>query len=407
MEAWTRQNMDFFDEIISRNIENIYPSKEAFLKRLSSEKKLKIYLGIDPSSPRIHLGNAIPLRKLAEFQNLGHEIILLIGDFTGMIGDPTGKDTTRVPLTSEQVLENSKDYQKQASKILNFTGKNKAKIAYNSHWLSKINFAELIKLASHFTVQQMLERDMFQKRLKENNPISIHEFLYPIMQGYDSVNLDVDLEIGGTDQTFNMLVGRELQKKFNDKEKFVITLPLLEGTDGRKMSKSYGNTIDIDEKPFEMYRQVMAVEDKLIWRYFDLATNLSVEELKKLRNSEKDKNPLELKKKLARTIVSMYHDQDLAEKAEAEFEKVVQGGETPTEVEEFEFAKSILPKPYLYFLVETSMVKSNSEAARLASQGGIEFDGQKITDLKEDFNPEKSTVLIRAGKRKFSRVSFV
>src|SRR3990172_6053858 len=288
--------MNYFDELLTRNVSTIYPNKEAFLKRLGSNTKLKIYLGIDPSSPKIHLGNAIALRKLAEFQNLGHKIILLIGDFTGMIGDPTDRNSARQPLTREQVLENSKSYRRQAEKILNFKGKNPAEIVYNSTWLSKLNFEEVIKLAGHFTIQQLLERDMFQERLKNNKPIGLHEFLYPLMQGYDSVAMDVDLEVGGSDQTFNMLIGRELQRELHGKEKFVLTLPLLEGTDGRKMSKSFGNTIDIDEIPENMFGKLMGIKDELIWKYFEMCTDLDTQTLKRLRKNSEKENPIDLKK---------------------------------------------------------------------------------------------------------------
>ncbi|HSX57920.1 MAG TPA: tyrosine--tRNA ligase [Candidatus Saccharimonadales bacterium] len=399
--------MDFFDNLVDYNIDKIYPSKDALVKALSGEKKLRIYLGIDPSSSRIHLGNAIPLRKLAQFQSLGHQVILLIGDFTGMIGDPTGRDAARVPLTHEEVLENAKSYQKQASKIINFSGKNKAQLAYNSHWLAKLNFEQVVKLTSHFTVSQMLERDMFQKRLKEKKPISVHEFLYPIMQGYDSVALDIDVEIGGTDQTFNMMVGRELQRKIKSKEKYVLTLPLLEGTDARKMSKSFGNTIDIDEDPSSMYGKVMSLKDSLILKYFEMTTDPPINELKTIREALTKENPINVKKKLAKTLVTMYHSEKEAQSAEEEFEKVVQKGEAPEKVEEFEFKKADLDKTYLYFLTETGLVESNSEASRLAAQGAIVFDGKKVENVREEFSPDKNEILIKAGKRKFIVLKFV
>ncbi len=295
--------MDFFDEITTRNIDTIYPSKKALIEKLSGKQKLKIYLGIDPSSTKIHLGNAIALRKLREFQNLGHKIILLIGDFTGMIGDPTDRNAARKPLTREEVLVNAADYKQQAEKILNFSGKNPAEVRYNSHWLSKLTFEEIIKLTAHFTVQQMLERDMFQKRLTENKPIGLHEFLYPLMQGYDSVAMDVDIEIGGSDQTFNMLVGRQLLRDLNGKEKFVITLPLLEGTDGRKMSKSFNNSIDLTDTPNDIYGKIMSLKDDLILKFFEMTTEIPIGELKAIRNKFKENNPINLKKKLAFTIV--------------------------------------------------------------------------------------------------------
>lgn len=397
--------MDFFTELLTRNIAKIYPSKTAFLKRLDSKSKLKIYFGIDPSSPNIHLGNAMALRKLAEFQNLGHKIILLIGDFTGMIGDPTDRTATRVPLTHEQVLENSKNYKKQAQKILSFTGKNPAEIAYNSSWLGKMDFAQVVKLASHLTVQQMLERDMFQERLKASKPIGLHEFLYPLMQGYDSVALDVDLEVGGSDQTFNMLIGRGLQKELNQREKFVLTLPLLEGADGRKMSKSFGNSIDIDEIPEDMFGKVMRIEDRLIFKYFEMCTDLSSEDLRKLQKSLLP--AIELKKRLAFEITKLYHSEKVASETLQQFERVVQKKQLPENIEAIKFPKSILPKPYLYFLIETNLCSSNSEAARLAKQGGVEFDHEKITDIRAKFTSANSEVLIRAGKRNYIKLKFV
>lgn len=399
--------MDFFNDLLTRNVESIYPSKEKFLERLSLPSKLRIYLGIDPSSPKIHLGNAIALRKLAEFQNLGHKIILLIGDFTGMIGDPTDRQAARRPLTREQVLENSKNYKAQAEKILKFTGKNPSEIVYNSTWLGKLTFEDVIKLSSHFTVQQLLERDMFQERLKASKPIGLHEFLYPVMQGYDSVSLDVDLEIGGTDQTFNMLMGRELQKELNGKEKFVLTLPLLEGTDGRKMSKSFGNSIDIDEVPEQMYGKLMSIKDGLILKYFEMCTDIAPAELAGLQQNLQKGNPLRVKKKLAFEVTRLYHGEKLAAQAESEFENVVQKGNLPQAIKELEFSKTLLPKPYLYFLIESGLCQSNSQAARLASQGGLLFDQVKISDPKELFNTDKDQVLIRAGKRNYIRLKFV
>ena len=231
------------NHLLEKNIDSIYPSRDALEAKLKSDKQLKIYLGIDPTSPEIHIGNAIALWKLKEFQSAGHTVILLVGDFTGMVGDPSDKTATRKKLTREEVLTNAKTYKDQASKILNFSGKNPARLEFNSAWLSKLTFEDIIELSANFTVQQMIERDMFQKRLEEKKPIGIHEFLYPLMQGYDSVAMDIDIELGGTDQAFNMLIGRTLMKIIKSKEKFVLTLPLLEGTDGRKMSKSYDNTI--------------------------------------------------------------------------------------------------------------------------------------------------------------------
>ncbi len=398
--------MDFFDELLTRNIETIYPNKNALLKKLSGKNSLKIYLGIDPSSTKIHLGNAIALRKLKEFQNLGHKVILLIGDFTGMIGDPTDRNAVRKPLTRKEVLENANSYKSQAAKILDFSGKNPAEIAYNSHWLSKLTMEEVIKLSGHFTVKQMLERDMFQKRLAENKAIGLHEFLYPLLQGYDSVAMDVDIEIGGSDQTFNMLVGRQLMHDISGKEKFVLTLPLLEGTDGRKMSKSFNNSIDLTEAPNEMYGKIMSLKDSLVLKYFEMCTNISLSELAKKRKQIKNDNPIEAKKSLAREIVGLYYDPKIALEAENEFEKVVQNKEMPSFIEEIELEKSILPKPYHYFLTEAGMCSSVSEADRVASQGGLTFDGQRVENVREMFNTDKESVTVKVGKRAFKKLVF-
>ena len=400
------RHMDFFDEITTRNVDTIYPSKKALVEKLSGKQKLKIYLGIDPSSTKIHLGNAIALRKLKEFQNLGHQVILLIGDFTGMIGDPTDRNAARKPLTKEEVLANAATYKKQAEKILNFSGKNPAEVLYNSHWLSKLTFEKIVKLSSHFTVQQMLERDMFQKRLSENKPIGLHEFLYPLMQGYDSVAMNVDIEIGGSDQTFNMLVGRALLRDLNGKEKFVITLPLLEGTDSRKMSKSFNNSIDLTETPNDMYGKVMSLKDDLILKFFEMTTDISQGELKAIRNKIKVDNPINLKKKLAFTLVEQYFDTETAKKAQAQFERVVQKKEMPELIEEIEFSRNILPKPYHFFLTETGMCESVSEAARLASQAAVYFNSEGIENIREMFNTELSELTIKAGKRNFKKIIF-
>ncbi|HEY4694381.1 MAG TPA: tyrosine--tRNA ligase [Candidatus Nanoarchaeia archaeon] len=402
--------MEQTSNLLTRNVASVYPSKEAFVKRLKAKKPLKIYLGIDPSSPKIHLGNAIALWKLEEFQKLGHKIILLIGDFTGMIGDPTDKTATRPPLTREQVLENSKTYRYQASKILNFSGKNRAEVKYNSTWLAKLNFGDLVKLAANFTIQRFIERDMFQKRLSEKKPISLHEFLYPLMQGYDSVAMGVDAEIGGTDQTFNMLIGRELMQKVSGKEKFVLTLPLLEGTDGRKMSKSFNNSIDIDEPANEMFGKIMSLKDELIVKYFEFCTREDEARLKEIKQRLKEENPINLKKELAKNIVTLYHGSEQAKKAQEEFERVVQNKELPALLEEIEVSRTSLKKPVTYASVSAScgLVSSISEAVRLAQQGGLVFDEQKIRNARDPFDVEgKNEVTIQAGKRRWKKVKFV
>lgn len=393
------------ETLLGHNVDKIYPSREAFQKKLDSGQKLVVYLGIDPSTAKIHLGNAVALWKLREFQELGHKVILLIGDFTGMIGDPTDRNAIRKPLTKEQVLENSANYLSQASKIL-LTDKKVFELKYNSHWLSKLTFAEVVKLSAHFTIQQLLERDMFQKRLAEKRPIGLHEFLYPLMQGYDSVAMDVDVEIGGSDQTFNMLVGRQLVADLNHKEKFVLTVPLLEGTDGRKMSKSFENSVDIDSSASDMFGKIMSLEDRLILKYFELCTYITVSELKEMREKLAVGNPMEVKKDLARKIAALYHTPEQVKKAESEFQRVVQDKGLPEVIEEVEFQSTILPKTYAYFLLETGLVNSVSEAARLSSQGAIFFDDVKIENVREEFSSEKAKIVVRAGKRKFRIIKF-
>lgn len=379
--------------VLDRNIAEILPTQKDFEARLK-KGPIKIYLGIDPSSAQIHIGNAVALWKLRELQDQGHKVILLIGDFTGMIGDPTDRSAPRIKLTHEQVLENAKDYQKQSSKILEFEGDNPAELKFNSHWLAKLNFEDLIELASHLTVQQMLERDFFQNRLKEQKPIHLHEFFYPLMQGYDSVAMEVDAEIGGTDQTFNMLVGRTLMKALKDKEKFVISVPLLEGLDGRKMSKSFGNTIAVTDAPSEMFGKTMSLNDELIERYFSLTTPLSKEEIEKIKKD----HPMEQKKRLGWALVKLYHNEAEANKAKEYFESTFQKGVTPTDI------PSYSPKgeeTVVDVLVNSGVVSSKSDARRLIDQGGVESDGQRIKDTTQILN----SGTLKIGKHRFLKIN--
>jgi len=395
------------ETLLERNIAAVYPSKDSLNKALEAKNILKIYLGIDPTSPEIHIGNAIALWKLKEFQDAGHLIILLIGDFTGRIGDPSDKSAMRKKLTQEEVRENAKAYQEQASKIINFSGKNPAKLAFNSQWLSKLNFEDIIELTANFTVQQMIERDMFQKRLQENKPIGLHEFLYPLMQGYDSVALDVDIEIGGTDQTFNMLVGRDLLKIMKNKEKFVLALPLLEGTDGRKMSKSYENTINLNDSPQNMYGKVMSLKDELIIKYFELCTPLSSKEIRALSEKLKSKssNPMDIKKRLAFEITKIYYGDNKAKKAETEFSNVFQKGERTKDVETVKLDRSILPKSYAALANASGATPSVSSAISMAGNKGLKFDGEVINnplEIVEEVNQPGTVIDI--GKRKSVKI---
>lgn len=392
-------NAKKIDEILTRGVEDVIV-REDLRKKLLSGRKIRLYFGIDPTGSVLHLGHAVNLWKLRDFQDLGHEVILLIGDFTARIGDPTGKDTARKPLTEKDVKENFKSYKKQASKILDFT---KVKVKYNSTWLAKLKFADILQLATNFTVQQMLQRDMFDRRMKANLPISLQEFLYPLMQGYDSVMLDVDLELAGNDQTFNALAGRTLQKIYNNKDKDVLTCKLLLGTDGRKMSKTFDNFIAIDEKPSDMYGKVMSMKDELIDQYFEIATRLSEDEINIIKKSSD--NPRDIKAKLAKEIVKMYYDEKIANVAEEEFNKVFRNKELPTDMPVFNAEK----KNYfiLDLLFNAKLATSKNEAKRLVEGGGVEtiFGDKKerIVDWKKEVVLEDG-IIIKVGSRKFVKI---
>jgi len=385
-------------EFLSRAVSEVYIKKE-LEKTLNSNKKLRAYYGVDPSGPVIHLGHAVHLRKLGKLQKAGHKVIFLIGDFTGMIGDPTDRTSARQPLTRDQVLENAKTYKKQVSRFINFDGKNPAEIRFNSEWNDKLTFKDLIQLASRFTVQRLLERDMYQERIKAQKPISLHEFLYPVIQGYDAVMLEADVQIGGTDQTFNMLQGRELRRELKNKLNMVITLELLEGTDGRKMSKSFNNIIAIEDKPTEMYGKIISLKDELIIKYFELATELSMEEVKNIKDKlKKGENPRNLKAELAFEIVKEYYGDIEAQKAQQEFDNVFKEKNKPTNIEEYK----ISPKDNLLnILVLSKTVSSGSDARRLAVQKAIKVNDKTQTDIH--FLP-KSGDIIQVGKRRWLKI---
>jgi tyrosyl-tRNA synthetase len=395
----TDTNPKKIEEILTRGVEEAIV-REELKKKLLSGKKIRLYLGIDPTGGDLHLGHVVVLWKLRDFQDLGHEVILLIGDFTARIGDPSGKDVARKPLSEKEVKENFKNYKKQASKILDFT---KVKIKYNSTWLSKLKFADILKLATNFTVQQMIQRDMFQRRLNDNLPISLQEFMYPLMQGYDSVAMDVDLEVGGNDQTFNMLVGRTLQKIYNGKDKDVLTCKLLLGTDGRKMSKTFGNFVAIADEPDNMYGKIMSIKDELIDHYFELATRLSQEEISQIKNSSD--NPRDIKAKLAKEIVKMYHGEKNAEIAEEEFNKVFRNKELPSDMPVFETGKNNYA--VLDLLCDSKLVASKNEAKRLVEQNAVEvINGEvktKIIDWKTIVDLENG-MIIKVGGRRFAKI---
>ena len=384
--------------IIERGADEILPLDE-LKKKLQKNKPLRIKVGFDPTAPDLHLGHTVVINKMRQLQDLGHEIIFLIGDFTGMIGDPSGKNVTRKPLTKEEILENAKSYEEQVFKILD---KDKTKIAFNSEWMSKMSSAEMISLASKQTVARMLERDDFSKRYKSEQAISIHEFLYPLVQGFDSVALQTDMELGGTDQKFNLLVGRDLQKQAGMEPQVILTMPLLEGLDGvQKMSKSLDNYIGIDEAPDDMFGKIMSISDELMWRYLELLSFESLETIvswkEEVINGE---NPRNIKFRLAEEIITRFHDNDKAKKAQQNFIDRFAKNKTPDEMDEFTFPKGT---KIASLLKDSSLVSSTSEAFRMINQGAAKMDGEKITD--KDLTPDEGTSVYQVGKRKFARVT--
>jgi tyrosyl-tRNA synthetase len=399
----TKENKISTDEgdiqdFLDRSVENIYPSREFLEAQLKKGVRLSMYIGIDPTGPTLHLGHAIILKKLQEFQKLGHKVILLVGDFTGMIGDPTDKTSLRKKLTKKEVLDNAELYKKQASLFLKFNGENRAEIKYNSEWLSKMDFEEVLELASHMTVEQMLKRDMFEERQKQEKPIYIHEFLYPLMQGYDSVAMEVNGEIGGNDQTFNMLTGRTLMKQILQKEKFVITMKILEDTSGVKMGKTTGNMITFQDSENEMFGKVMSWTDGMILSGFDLATNVSTSEIEDVKKElDSGVNPKDIKMRLAREIVTIYHGEKKAKSAEDNFTNTFSGGGVPEDVDEV----CVKENATLYYAVR-GFVKSKSELRRLVEGGAVsEMNGEKITDPNFVITRD---VTLKIGKRRFLKV---
>lgn len=360
-------------------------------------KPLRVKLGADPTAPDIHIGHTVVIRKLRAFQDLGHTAIFLIGDFTGMIGDPSGKNATRPPLSREEIMANAETYKTQIFKLLD---PEKTEIRFNSEWFESQGSAGFIKLASHTTVKQILERDDFEKRMNENRPIALHELLYPLVQGYDSVALEADVELGGTDQKFNLLMGRNLQREYAQEPQVIITTPLLKGLDGvQKMSKSLNNYIGIDEAPNEMFGKVMSASDELMWEYYELLTDLSPSEIEALKSSEE--NPRNLKVKLAKFIIRDFHSADAADAAEADFVARFVKKEIPDEIEETEIAAGNYNLADL--LVQTNLAPSKKEARRLIEQGGIKLDGEKVSNTSAEIEL-KHEILLQVGKRKFLKV---
>jgi tyrosyl-tRNA synthetase len=389
-KCYNLANMDKIDELLTRGVANIIPNRESLEKVLRSDKKINVYFGVDPTATRLHLGNAVGLRRLQTLVDLGHHVTFLIGDFTALIGDTSDKDSERPVLTSEQIKTNFQDYKNQASKIINFS---KVKIVHNSEWLKKLNFEDIIKLCQHFSIGDFVGRELVKNRLELGKSVRLDEALYPVMQGYDSYFLDTDLQLGGTDQTFNMQAGRILQKDLRSKESFVLTGEFLEGTDGRKMSKSWGNAIWLTDEPNEMFGKIMSLKDDLVHRYFLLGTNLEQKHI------PTDGHPMELKKRLAYQIVSELHSPTAANEAQKYFERTVQSGEMPEVIT----AVQVKSNNVIEVLVETGLASSKSEARRLIEQGGVKVNGEKVTT--SDFELTTPDSILSVGSRKFVKVN--
>ncbi len=388
--------------ILSRGAEEILRESE-LEERLKLGRPLRVKAGFDPTAPDLHLGHTVLINKLRQFQDLGHEVIFLIGDFTGMIGDPSGKSATRPALTVEEVKANAETYKEQIFKILD---PEKTRVEFNSRWMNEMDAADLIKLAARHTVARMLERDDFNKRYSANQPIAIHEFLYPLVQGYDSVALEADVELGGTDQKFNLLVGRQLQESFGQKPQIVLTMPLLEGLDGvQKMSKSLNNYIGITESPFEIFGKLMSISDELMWRYFELLSLRPIAEVERFRQEvAQGANPRDIKIKLALEIIERYHSKAAAEKAHQEFIQRFQQGALPEDMPEFKLGLGKDGLSIGHLLKQSGLTASTSEAMRMIKQGAVKLDGEKVTDRETVFRKAGSFV-VQVGKRKFARIT--
>jgi tyrosyl-tRNA synthetase len=385
-------------ELLTRGVEDILPSRKG-LEELLAKKKIRLYLGIDPTGNKLHLGHAVVLRKLQQFAAAGHEVILLVGNGTVKIGDPTGRDKTRPMLTDQEIEDNFQTWKEQAGKILDFS---LIQLKHNGDWLDKLTFVDMVKLMARSTVQQLLERDMFQERLKGKLPIFTHELMYPLLQGYDSVAMDVDLELGGNDQLFNMMVGRQLQQDINGRDKYVLTVPLLQGSDGRKMGKSFNNFISLTETPNDMYGKLMSVVDEVIFQYFRLLTDVASEEIEKMEvavNSG-ELHPMEAKKRLALEITTIYHDSTAAQAAAVHFQSTVQEKSVPEDVIELSVNSD---ETVLGAVMATQVPASKTAARALISQGGVSVDGEKVSD-PESVLQWKAGQILRVGKRAYFKI---
>ncbi len=386
---------------IRRGADEILVEKE-LIEKLESGKPLRIKAGFDPTAPDLHLGHTVLLNKLKQFQDLGHHILFLIGDFTGMIGDPTGKNVTRQPLTPEQVKQNAVTYQEQVFKILD---PEKTEVVFNSHWMNDMSSADMIRLASNHTVARMLERDDFHKRYSNNQPIAIHEFLYPLIQGYDSVVLEADVELGGTDQKFNLLMGRELQKSYGKPAQCILTMPILEGLDGvQKMSKSLNNYIGINDSPKDIFGKLMSISDDLMWRYIELLSFRNINEIDEWRQQvEQGRNPIEIKKEFAQEIVARFHDEQTGVEARQGFENQFKKGELPDDIPDVSLSVGNEGMLIANVLKEAGLTSSTSDAMRMIKQGAVKIDGEKVDDKSLLIKAGVEGVF-QVGKRKFARI---
>lgn len=394
--------MDKIEELLTRGVATIYPSKQELERVLRSGKKLRIYQGFDPTGTQLHIGHLLGLRKLKQWQDLDHEVIFLIGDFTGMIGDPTGKDKTRISLTREQVLKNAKTYKEQASKVLNFEGNNPVKIKYNNDWLSKISAQEIISITHLLSVNQIIKRDFFKKRFENDMDVSMNEFMYPVLQAYDSVAMDVDVEIGGTDQMFNMMVGRDLMHKMKKKNKFVMTTPLLTDSQGIKIGKTEGNVIGLTDESNYLFGEIMALPDEIIAKGLEYLTDVPMKEIKNIEKKlNSGENPVKYKKQLAFEIIKQLSDEKQALNAQQNFGQTVQGEKLPDDIPVFQI-NEVDKQDIIKLLTQIKLAESKSEAKRLIEQGGVAVDNKT---LKPNEKIEiKNNSIIKVGKRRFVKI---
>lgn len=394
--------MDEIDELLTRGVDKIYPSREALENVLRSGKKIKLYQGFDPTGENLHIGHMIGLRKLAQWQKLGHQVIFLIGDFTAMIGDPSGKTTARKMLLEKTVKENAASYIEQAGRVLDFNSENPVKVQYNSSWLGKMSAIEFMSIASLLSVQQVYERDLFQERQKGGNDIYINEFLYPVMQAYDSVHMEVDLEIGGTDQMFNMMMGRKLMRHMLKKDKFVMTTPLLTDSEGRKIGKSEGNVIGLTDKPEELFGKIMSLTDDIIIKAFEYLTDVPMEKIEEISKRIKDgQNPIVFKKELAYEIVKELNNMEAAERAEDSFKNTVQDKNVPENIEIIEVGSG---QPLSKIIIENGLVDSMSEWKRLIDQHGVSIDDKRLDSPFINTSDLPENGILKIGKRKYVNI---